>query len=663
MGRVVATLFFVLYGCVASAQIIDTPNVVNAWNTCMTWVAEHPTVVVQGAQKKTYCELLSSSHFVRNCASLAARGRIDVQCGGIPGGMGRLWRYPASVPADQCSTLGTLVLPQYGFAAAWDQTACLGGCAAPINRTHFSVGFYSGELEQFAAPQLNGNSCDAGVYASDMRSLSDYLTDGVLKVDSQARFCYFDACMSTDIPPSSCVVVNGYAVCAGQVAAPALIDREGVLMATSKFYIGGVVFQYKAYKDVHDIPDDPGEDDPDPENPDPPIVVPGERNDAFQVIPQFSGFNYAIHKCNPDDEGAGQLVASPWGSRPRERRCFKSQDVVIATVWDYVPDYCNDQAIWYRKPVYSTSGGNIPQTFAQGLQYNLTDGMSSSQCVYRNQEAFSHSAGSAVNNPLIYHAYLSTCNAGEVCQYQNGWQIASMDRTNAAPGSAVAYCASFSTDYYAALETPGSVPLTYSLLNTSPYYELPVDSYHYDSVPVSPCPNPPGNGDDPDNPGGGEGSGECQPAGLWPCVASTISGDMTCDEMPVCTGDKVFCSLEFQNWKTRCNSDKLTDGLFGEGVAADMGQSGDMADAWAPTPGEGEGPAFDDGGWLGGGGMRQCPQFPSVMFTVPGLVGWSESVQQDVNLNEVIPCSALQLLGSIIVFGAYCQAAYIVGRA
>lgn len=124
-------------------------------------------------------------------------------------------------------------------------------------------------------------------------------------------------------------------------------------------------------------------------------------------------------------------------------------------------------------------------------------------------------------------------------------------------------------------------------------------------------------------------------------------GGETCKAAPFCSGDEALCAVLQQSWSTRCAVEALSpDGVPTEG---DYGPKFTAADAWEPED-EGTPPVLDGNGWLGGSGT--CPAMPSVSF-----------MGESIDLHDVLPCDALQVLALLILLGGYVQAGFILGRA
>lgn len=154
----------------------------------------------------------------------------------------------------------------------------------------------------------------------------------------------------------------------------------------------------------------------------------------------------------------------------------------------------------------------------------------------------------------------------------------------------------------------------------------------------------------------------------------TASGGATCTQAPACTSkNPIECAMLWQQWKTRCALEKegtVSNASCVNGVPTtlncanvdaaecfriqkqhetacflsvsgtsddgqliepgDMGNASDFGDsayasgagtaegsagAWRPSPGSGDGPEFDDSGWLSG---RTCPVLPVVATSIMG---------------------------------------------
>lgn len=189
-------------------------------------------------------------------------------------------------------------------------------------------------------------------------------------------------------------------------------------------------------------------------------------------------------------------------------------------------------------------------------------------------------------------------------------------------------------------------------------------SDEYDLSPNNPGESGDGSGQDVSRACGGPGQPECLPDGSneGSGRGNTSGGGGDCNTPPRSSGDAILAQIAFQTWATRCaiegtaNSGAGTgsgSGDGGEGVldqlraeAAGLDQSlgdGDAEAAWI------EGPTMldlDTGG-LGIGGT--CPAPP----TINGV-----SIDPDGNL-----CMLVQIIGALVLVGAYVHAGYIIGRA
>lgn len=123
-------------------------------------------------------------------------------------------------------------------------------------------------------------------------------------------------------------------------------------------------------------------------------------------------------------------------------------------------------------------------------------------------------------------------------------------------------------------------------------------------------------------------------------------GGQTCGAPPFCSGDVIACAVLNQSWATRCAVEHLSGDHPPE--PGDYGQTFTPGQAWGADDGDQSG-SLNSSGWLGGGGS--CPSLPSASF-----MGHTFAV------NDWLPCSSLHILSLMILFGAYAQAAYILGR-
>lgn len=184
-------------------------------------------------------------------------------------------------------------------------------------------------------------------------------------------------------------------------------------------------------------------------------------------------------------------------------------------------------------------------------------------------------------------------------------------------------------------------------------------------------PNNPGvgnaDGQEPSRACGGPGQPECLPDGSneGSGRGNTSSGGGDCNTPPRSTGDAILAQIAFQTWATRCAitaaANQVGDGGSGTGPGTGDGDSaldqlrdeaagldtslgeGDADDAWIDGP-----TSLDlDTGGLGVGGT--CPAPP----TINGV-----SIDPDGNL-----CMLVQIIGALVLVGAFAHAGYIIGRA
>lgn len=211
------------------------------------------------------------------------------------------------------------------------------------------------------------------------------------------------------------------------------------------------------------------------------------------------------------------------------------------------------------------------------------------------------------------------------------------------------------------VDGPGGFPGTPS--EAPPDSDGDGTSDDFDSAPNNPGrggSGPDGEPTQEDGDCGGIGQPECGALGSGSGNGNTSGGGGDCNTPPSSTGDPILAQIAFQTWATRCAVEGNANagpgsgsGDGGEGLldqlraeAAGLDQSlgeGDADAAWI------EGPTtldLDTGG-LGIGGT--CPAPP----TVNGV-----SIDPDGNL-----CMLVQIIGALVLVGAYVHAGYIIGRA
>lgn len=183
-------------------------------------------------------------------------------------------------------------------------------------------------------------------------------------------------------------------------------------------------------------------------------------------------------------------------------------------------------------------------------------------------------------------------------------------------------------------------------------------------------PNNPGvgnaDGQEPSRACGGPGQPECLPDGSneGSGRGNTSSGGGDCNTPPRSTGDAILAQIAFQTWATRCAITAAANQVPGSGSGGGDGGDGDGSEmdklrneaagldtslgegdadaAWIEAP---SGLDLDTGG-LGIGGT--CPAPP----TINGV-----SIDPDNNL-----CMLVQIIGSLVLVGAFAHAGYIIGR-
>ncbi|HLV29178.1 MAG TPA: hypothetical protein VKY60_08670 [Burkholderiaceae bacterium] len=229
-------------------------------------------------------------------------------------------------------------------------------------------------------------------------------------------------------------------------------------------------------------------------------------------------------------------------------------------------------------------------------------------------------------------------------------------------GQSYTYCSGWGpTGSQCTVDGPGGFPGIPS--EAPPDSDGDGTSDDFDSAPNNPGrggSGPDGEPTQEDGDCGGIGQPECGALGSGSGNGNTSGGGGDCNTPPSSTGDPILAQIAFQTWATRCAVEGNANagpgsgsGDGGEGLldqlraeAAGLDQSlgeGDADAAWI------EGPTtldLDTGG-LGIGGT--CPAPP----TVNGF-----SIDPDGNL-----CMLVQIIGALVLVGAYVHAGYIIGRA
>lgn len=184
-----------------------------------------------------------------------------------------------------------------------------------------------------------------------------------------------------------------------------------------------------------------------------------------------------------------------------------------------------------------------------------------------------------------------------------------------------------------------------------------------DLSPNNPGESGDGSGQDVSRACGGPGQPECLPDGSneGSGRGNTSGGGGDCNTPPRSSGDAILAQIAFQTWATRCavlgtanqgsgtgtgtgDGESALDQLRAEAAGLDtsLGE-GDAEAAWIEGPSSLD---LDTGG-LGIGGT--CPAPP----TVNGV-----SIDPDGNL-----CMLVQIIGTLVLVGAFAHAGYIIGRA
>lgn len=183
-----------------------------------------------------------------------------------------------------------------------------------------------------------------------------------------------------------------------------------------------------------------------------------------------------------------------------------------------------------------------------------------------------------------------------------------------------------------------------------------------DLSPNNPGESGDGSGQDVSRACGGPGQPECLPDGSneGSGRGNTSGGGGDCNTPPRSSGDAILAQIAFQTWATRCaviaTANQGPGTGSGAGDGSEMDKLREEAAGLDTSLGEGdadaawiEGPtALDlDTGGLGIGGT--CPAPP----TVNGV-----SIDPDGNL-----CMLVQIIGTLVLVGAFAHAGYIIGRA
>lgn len=186
-----------------------------------------------------------------------------------------------------------------------------------------------------------------------------------------------------------------------------------------------------------------------------------------------------------------------------------------------------------------------------------------------------------------------------------------------------------------------------------------------DNAPNNPGESGDGSGQDDSRACGGVGQPECAEDGsnAGSGNGNTSGGGGNCQSPPTSSGDAILAQIAFQTWATRCalegnanagvgtgdgpgegNGDSPLDKLTNEAAGLDQSQGdADPGDAWVDGPS-----SIDlDSSGLGFGGS--CPAPPTIN---------GQSIDPDGNL-----CMLVQIIGALVLAGAFAHAGYIIGRA
>lgn len=280
-----------------------------------------------------------------------------------------------------------------------------------------------------------------------------------------------------------------------------------------------------------------------------------------------------------------------------------------------------------------------------------------------------NSCGSCSDKPYLGAGAWSNVQGGKMCkdscEYEGGTSPGGgvgVCFDMVVDGQSYTYCSGWGpTGSQCTVDGPGGFPGTPS--EAPPDSDGDGTSDDFDSAPNNPGrggSGPDGEPTQEDGDCGGIGQPECGALGSGSGNGNTSGGGGDCNTPPSSTGDPILAQIAFQTWATRCAVEGNANagpgsgsGDGGEGLldqlraeAAGLDQSlgeGDADAAWI------EGPTtldLDTGG-LGIGGT--CPAPP----TVNGV-----SIDPDGNL-----CMLVQIIGALVLVGAYVHAGYIIGRA
>lgn len=285
-----------------------------------------------------------------------------------------------------------------------------------------------------------------------------------------------------------------------------------------------------------------------------------------------------------------------------------------------------------------------------------------------NQET--NSCGSCSDKPHLGPGAWSNVQGGkmckESCEYEGG----------ISPGGGVGVCFDMVVDgqrythctgwgptgSQCTVDGPGGFPGTPS--EAPPDSDGDGTSDDFDSAPNNPGrggSGPDGEPTQEDSDCGGIGQPVCGEAGSGSGNGNTSGGGGDCNTPPSSTGDPILAQIAFQTWATRCAVEGTANQGSGTGTGTGDGKSaldqlraeaagldqslgdGDASDAWIDGPGVGD---LDTSG-LGFGGT--CPAPPTVN---------GQSIDPDGNL-----CMLVQIIGALVLVGAFAHAGYIIGRA
>lgn len=150
---------------------------------------------------------------------------------------------------------------------------------------------------------------------------------------------------------------------------------------------------------------------------------------------------------------------------------------------------------------------------------------------------------------------------------------------------------------------------------------------------------------DDDGSGGDDGDGDCEGADCED-GGGEYSGGATCQTAPLCSGDAVTCGVVHQAWLSRCEAEAARQMPTESELLAETGLSGYTEVSVLPNEHRDILEIFDDSGFIG---SRSCPEDLRVDYFLGDLT---------FPISQL--CSLFQLLGTLVLIGAYIVAARIV---